>query len=118
MESRTLLVGCLAVALLLAAVVIALPPAPVPAPAGPASPAPSLRPDTPGTLTITSHPSGAAIWIDTDPGPSTTTPATLTLSPITHPVLLRHPGYRDYETSVEVRPGATISLAVEMEPGN
>ncbi len=91
--------------------------APGPAAAtGPAVPAPSLRPDTPGTLTITSSPPGAAVWIDTDPGPSGTTPATLTLSPITHPVMLRYPGYRDYVTSVEVRPGSTVTLSVELEP--
>ena len=138
MESRTLLTGCLVVALLVAAAILVLSPAPEPVPtpaglpsptgpasiaspalpAGPASAVPSLRSDTPGTLTITSSPPGAAVWIDTDPGPSATTPATLTLSPITHPVLLRYPGYRDYVTSVKVRPGVKGTLDVVMEPGS
>ena len=126
MEPRALLTGGLAVALLLAAAILVLSPAPEPAPApaglpsptGPTLPAPSLRADIPGTLTITSRPPGAAVWIDTDPGPSATTPATLTLSPITHPVLLRYPGYRDYLTSVTVLPGANVTLAVAMEPGS
>jgi hypothetical protein len=69
-------------------------------------------------LTITSTPPGAEVWIDTDPGPSATTPATLALSPIIHPVMLRHPGYRDYVTSVDVLPGANVTIAVVMEPGS
>jgi len=121
MESRTIILSCIAVAVLAAAAFIILPPAPVapasvPVPAGPAPPA--LRPGTPGMLTITSTPPGAEVWIDTDPGPSATTPATLALSPIIHPVMLRHPGYRDYVTSVDVLPGANVTIAVVMEPGS
>ena len=116
MQSRSLLLASLVCALLAAAALILLAPAPAPSSAGVAVPALSLRPDTPGTLTITSVPPGAEIWLDSDPGPSATTPATLTLSPITHPVLLRLAGYREYGTSVAVRPGENMTLAVAMEP--
>lgn len=81
--------------------------------AAPLTPFPS---DFPGQLDITSTPPGAAIWIDTDPSPSATTPASIPLSPITHPLMLRHPGYKDYVTSVAIRPGSTVNLSVRLEP--
>jgi len=104
----------LALALVVVAALITF--SPGPAPSVPVTPVPTLRPDTPGTLTITTDPPGAEIWLDTDPGPSATTPAMLTLSPITHPVMLRLTGYRDYVTSVAVRPGENVTLAAAMEP--
>jgi hypothetical protein len=30
--------------------------------------------------------------------------------------MLRHPGYKDYVTSVAIPPGSTVSLSVQMEP--
>jgi hypothetical protein len=30
--------------------------------------------------------------------------------------MLRHPGYKDYVTSVTIPPGSTVSLAVRLEP--
>ena len=116
MQSRSLFLASLVCALLAAAALILLAPAPAPSSAGVVVPALSLRPDTPGTLTITPVPPGAEIWPDFSSGPSATTPATLTLSPITHPVLLRLAGYREYGTSVAVRPGGNLTLAVAMEP--
>jgi len=67
-------------------------------------------------LDITSTPPGAAVWIDTGPTPSWTTPASIPLSPITHPLMIRHPGYKDYVTSVSIPPGSTVSLSVQMQP--
>jgi hypothetical protein len=81
--------------------------------AAPLTPVPS---DFPGRLNITSTPPGAEVWIDTDPAPSATTPASIPLSPITHPLMLRHPGYRDYVTSISILPGSTVSLSVQLEP--
>jgi hypothetical protein len=127
METRTLLIlCCLLTAGIIAAAVIA--PESIPAvfrtgttpgpivttvPAAPLTPFPS---DFPGRLNITSTPPGAAVWLDTDPAPSATTPASIPLSPITHPLMLRHPGYKDYVTSVSIPPGSTVSLSVQLEP--
>ena len=72
--------------------------------------------DFPGRLAITSTPPGAEIWLDTDPAPSATTPVSIPLSPITHPLRLRHPGYKDYVTSVTIPSGSTVSLSVRLEP--
>lgn len=72
--------------------------------------------DFPRTLTITSSPPGAEVWVDTDPAPSGTTPATLSLSPIGHPLMLKYPGYREYVTNVDIPPGTNVSLSVQMEP--
>lgn len=127
MDTRTLLLLCgLLTAGLVAVAVIApssipeifrtgMTPGPVasPAPAAPLTPVPV---DFPGRLDITSTPAGAEVWIDTDPFPSWTTPASIPLSPITHPLMLRHPGYKDYVTSVAIPPGSTVSLSVQMEP--
>ena len=85
-------------------------------PTTPTAPVTPVPPDTPGTLTITSTPPGAEVWIDTDPAPSGTTPATLSLSPIGHPLMLKYPGYREYVTSVDIPPGSNVSLSVQMEP--
>ena len=127
MQARNLiLLLCLAVAVLVVAVTIA--PSSVPAlfregtttgpvvSTGPPTPVTPLPADFPGRLNITSTPSGAAVYIDTYPTPSGTTPASFPLSPITHPLMLRHPGYRDYGTSVTIRPGSLVTLSVQMEP--
>jgi hypothetical protein len=121
MESRTIVLVVCTAAVLGAAVIIATAPVPVAPSPGPVTsvtpaPAASLRPDTPGTLAVTSVPPGAEIWLDTDPGPSGTTPARFTLSPITHPVMVRLAGYRDHVTSVAIRPGQNATLDVTLVP--
>jgi len=127
METRALLLlCCLLTAGIIAAAVTAPSSIPeifrtatTPVPAVPAAPAAPLTPvpsDFPGRLTITSTPSGAAVWLDTDSAPSWTTPASIPLSPITHPLMLRHPGYKDYVTSVSIMPGSNVSLSVPLEP--
>lgn len=83
-----------------------------------APPATSVPADFPGMLNITSTPSGAAVYIDTGATPSGTTPAVFTLSPITHPIMLRFPGYRDYATSVIIPPGSHVSFSAQMEPAS
>lgn len=88
-------------------------------PGTPTAPTPSattVPADLAGMLIITSNPSGAAVYIDTDAIPSGTTPAVFTLSPITHPIMLRCPGYRDYATSVIIQPGSRVSFSAQMEP--
>lgn len=121
MEPRTIILVLCTAAVLGAVVFVALTPAPstqasVPVPSDNPAPAAPLRPDTAGTLMVTSVPPGAEIWLDSDPGPSGTTPAILTLSPITHPVMVRLSGYRDHVTSVAIRPGQNTTLNVAMVP--
>jgi hypothetical protein len=127
METRALLLlCCVLTAGIIAAAVIAPESIPAvfrtgttPVPAGTAATAAPLTPvpsDFPGRLDITSIPAGAAVWIDTDPAPSATTPASIPLSPITHPLMLRHPGYKDCVTSVAIPPGSTVSLSARLEP--
>ena len=127
METRALLLlCCVLTAGIIAAAVIApesipvvfrtgTPPGPTvtTSPAAPPAPVPV---DFPGMLAITSTPPGAEVWLDTDPALSWTTPASIPLSPITHPLMLRHLGYKDYVTSVAIPPGSTVSLSVQMGP--
>ena len=85
----------------------------------PATPAPFATPvpaDLAGMLNITSIPPGAAVYIDTDPSPSGATPAVFTLSPITHPIMLKKSGYTDYVTSVIIPPGSQVSFSAQLEP--
>lgn len=122
MESRAIFLTCI-VSMLAAAVLIGLTPAPVvqasvPVPAGTPVSSLSLRSDAPGVLVVTSVPPGAEVWLDSDPGPSAATPATLTLSPITHPVMVRLAGYRDFVTSVRIEPDADITLAATLVPAD
>lgn len=123
MESRILVFACISSAMAAAAVFTAPAPAPsaeasVPVPADTPVPVASLRPDTPGTLPVISDPPGAEVRLDSDPGPSATPPATLPVSPITHPVMVRLTGFRDHVTSVAVRPGEHAMPAAALVPGS
>lgn len=72
--------------------------------------------DLVGMLNITSTPPGAEVFFDTDVTPSGTTPSVFTLSPITHPLMLKRPGYKDYVTSVTIPAGSLVSFSVHLEP--
>jgi hypothetical protein len=99
--------------------ILVVPPAGCISQAPPSTSTPSAKPvpaDLAGMLNITSTPPGAAVYIDTDATPSGTTPAVFTLSPITHPIMLKRPGYRDYVTSVIIPPGSRVSFSAQLEP--
>ncbi len=82
----------------------------------PTTPVTTVPADLAGRLSITSTPPGAAVYLDTDAAPSGATPAVFTLSPITHPIMLRLSGYKDYVTSVRIPPGSLVSFYAELEP--
>ncbi len=65
-----------------------------------------LAPEVPnGRLSVRSEPPGASVYLNgTYRG---RTPITLEVAPGAHDLRLALPGYRDYRTRVEVRPGAT-----------
>ncbi|QDA31598.1 PEGA domain-containing protein [Thermococcus indicus] len=68
----------------------------------------------PGTLKITSEPSGAKVYIGGDY--KGTTPLTLNLAPGTYDVKLTMKDYEDYTTTVTLSPGETKSLSATLKP--
>jgi len=68
----------------------------------------------PGTLKITSNPSGAKVYINGDY--KGITPLTLDLAPGTYTVKLTKDEYEDYTKTVEVNPGETTTLSATLTP--
>ncbi len=72
---------------------------------------------TTGDLEVSSAPSGAAVYVDTD-YQGTTTPGSpldvVALSPGTHTVVLKKSGYSDYTTTVNIRAGQTAQVAATL----
>ena len=62
------------------------------------------------TLTVTSNPSGAAIFVDSK-DTQRITPSQITLEKGTHTILVRKPGYLDETSSVMGQPGQTVHFA-------
>jgi hypothetical protein len=74
-----------------------------------ATPTPAA-PATTGTLSITSNPSGASVFIDSVA--LGTTPVTLgDIAPGSHLVELKSPGYLTFSLQIDVKPGETTSIS-------
>ena len=74
----------------------------------------SSAPDGVGTVTISSDPDGAEIFIDDKfLGHA---PATLKLPPGSHAVLLKFPGHADWRRTLEVLKSSKVSLKAALEP--
>ncbi len=70
----------------------------------------------PATLTVTSSPAGAAIYLAGEPT-GMTTPATLSsLEPGQIAVRLELPGYATSETTIALAPGARVTRELRLEP--
>ncbi|HTF22905.1 MAG TPA: PEGA domain-containing protein [Candidatus Limnocylindria bacterium] len=74
----------------------------------------SSAPDGVGTVTISSDPDGAEIFIDDKFLGNT--PATLKLPPGSHAVLLKFPGHADWGCTLEVLKSSKVSLKATLEP--
>jgi hypothetical protein len=74
----------------------------------------SSAPDGVGTVTISSDPDGAEIFIDDKFLGNA--PATLKLSPGSHAVLLKFPGHADWRRTLEVLKSSRVSLKATLEP--
>ena len=76
----------------------------------------SVAPEGVGTVTITSEPDGAEIFIDDKFLGNA--PATLKLPPGSHAVLLKFPGRADWRRTLEVLKSSKVSLKATLEPGS
>jgi hypothetical protein len=74
----------------------------------------SSAPDGVGTVTISSDPDGAEIFIDDKFLGNA--PATQKLSPGRHAVLLKFPGHADWRRTLEVLKSSRVSLKATLEP--
>jgi hypothetical protein len=72
----------------------------------------SPQPRQTGTLSVTSTPNNAMVYIDGNY--YGTTPITMALYPGSHQVLLKYTGYNDYSTTTLITAGQTRSLPVTM----
>ncbi|MCS7057627.1 MAG: PEGA domain-containing protein [Meiothermus sp.] len=79
----------------------------------PVVPTPPAQPAT-GTLSVSSTPAGAQVLVEGRPVGST--PLNLALRPGRVEVELRLPGYQNFRTTVQVRPGETTSLNANLVP--
>jgi len=77
----------------------------------PPSPA---APDGTGTVTISSEPDGAEIFVDEKFLGNA--PASLKLSAGSHAILLRFPGHGDWRRTLEVLKSSKVSLRATVEP--
>jgi hypothetical protein len=64
-----------------------------------------------GTVMVKSNPPGATILIDGREWPSKT-PTMMTLAAGKHALVLRKEGYRDEESSIDVKDGAVMNLDI------
>jgi S1-C subfamily serine protease len=76
----------------------------------------SSAPDGVGTVSISSDPDGAEIFIDDKFLGNA--PATLKLPPGSHAVLLKFPGHADWRRTLEVLKSSKVSLKANLEPGS
>jgi len=74
----------------------------------------SSAPDGVGTVSVSSDPDGAEIFIDDKFLGNA--PATLKLSPGSHAVLLKFPGHADWRRTLEVLKSSKVSLKATLEP--
>jgi hypothetical protein len=74
----------------------------------------SSAPDSVGTVTISSDPDGAEIFIDDKFLGNA--PATLKLPPGSHAVLLKFPGHTDWGRTLEVLKSSKVSPKATLEP--
>jgi S1-C subfamily serine protease len=86
------------------------------APADPEQVSPPASPEGVGTVTITSDPDGAEIFVDEKFHGNT--PATLKISPGSHVILLKFPGHADWRRTLEVLKSSKTSLKAALEPGS
>lgn len=66
------------------------------------------------TLEITTIPTGAEVFVDAESEPRGTTTMTLPIEPGTHQLRLSKQGFQVAERTVEVSPGETVSMQVEL----
>jgi serine protease Do len=83
--------------------------------AEPSNTSSSAVPDGVGTVTISSDPDGAEIFVDDKFLGNA--PATLKLPPGSHAVLLKFPGHADWHRTLEVLKSSKVSLKASLEPG-
>lgn len=83
--------------------------------AEPSNTSSSAVPDGVGTVTITSDPDGAEIFVDDKFLGNA--PASLKLPPGSHAVLLKFPGHADWRRTLEVLKSSKVSLKATLEPG-
>lgn len=75
-----------------------------------------LQKDVPVMVTVNSTPAGARVRVDAaDAAPAGTTPAEIELAPGTHTLYFAQDGYVDASTQVEVAPGKSQTVGVELE---
>jgi hypothetical protein len=72
-------------------------------------------PDGVGTVTISSDPDGAEIFVDDKFLGNA--PATLKLPPGSHAVVLKFPRHTDWRRTLEVRKSSKVSLKATLQPG-
>jgi S1-C subfamily serine protease len=82
--------------------------------AEPSNTSSSAVPEGVGTVTITSDPDGAEIFVDDKFLGNA--PATLKLPPGSHAVLLKFPGHADWRRTLEVLKSSKVSLKASLEP--
>jgi hypothetical protein len=74
----------------------------------------SSVPDAVGTVTISSDPDGAEIFVDDKFLGNA--PATLKLPAGSHAILLKFPGHADWRRTLEVLKSSKVSLKAALEP--
>jgi hypothetical protein len=76
----------------------------------------SAAPDAVGTVSISSDPDGAEIFVDEKFHGNT--PATLKLSAGSHGILLKFPGHADWRRTLEVLKSSKTSLKAVLDPAS
>ena len=84
------------------------------APADPAQASPPPSSESVGTVTITSDPDGAEIFVDDKFHGNT--PAILKIAAGSHVILLKLPGHADWRRTLEVLKSSRTSLKATLEP--
>jgi S1-C subfamily serine protease len=84
--------------------------------AEPSNTSSSSAPDGVGTVTITSEPDGAEIFVDEKFHGNT--PATLKLSAGAHAIVLKFPGRADWRRTLEVLKSSKVSLKAALDSGS
>src|SRR4029077_4976770 len=74
----------------------------------------SAAPEGVGTVTITSDPDSAEIFVDDKFLGNA--PATLKLSPGSHAIVLKFPGHADWRRTLEVLKSSKVSLKAALDP--
>jgi hypothetical protein len=69
----------------------------------------------PSTLTVTTRPAGAGVWIDGDHAPGVT-PLSVAVGAGAHTIVVRRPGRADVAWRTEARLGRAILVTVDLPP--